>query len=111
MTAEEQLAAWAAAPNDEVFITVRDIGNAVEAPYVIGRLKAGDALAALQGKIGALPGIARDVLARFYERTGSRDSMRVTEINGVTCVIVEGRAPNPAHTPYTMLLSAVAAFS
>lgn len=111
MTAEEQLAAWAAASNDDVFITVRDIGTPADAPYVVGRLKAGDALAALQGKISALPVIARDVLARFYEPTGSRDSMRVSEINGVTCVIVEGRAPNPAHTPYTMLLSPVSAFS
>jgi len=127
MTAEEQLALWAAAPNDELFVSASmssddrifatddrifatgSLGSA-DKPYIVARMSAGDALARLQGK-GAANGVARDVLARFGQRVDPANSMRVREIQGVTCVIVEGRSPGLSHAPFRLLLSPVEAFS
>lgn len=123
MTAEEQLAVWAAAPNDEVFVALQSPQNAAifavggginlaDKPHVVGRIRAGDALARLFPEKGSAPNsMARDVLARFLKRADPANSMRVGEIKGVTCVIVEVRLPAAPHAPFRLLLSPVEAFS
>jgi hypothetical protein len=118
MTANEQLAIWAAAPNDEVFIWMQPPTDEemffnrgfVEKPYQIGRMRAADVLAAFNTTATATNSIARDVLARFQSRPDAANSMRVDEIKGVACVIVEGKSPVSPHAPYRVLLSSVASF-
>ncbi len=123
MTAEEQLVVWAAAPNDEVFVglqypqsdaivTVGGGMSSAENPCVVGRIRARDALARFFPETGSNPnGMARDVLARFLQRADVANSIQVGEINGVTCVVVEGQSPVAPHAPFRILLSPVAAFS
>ncbi len=117
MTATEQLAIWAAAPNDEVFVWMQSPKNEeiffhrgfVDRPYQIGRMRAADVLAAFQ-RTTAATSIARDVLARFQSRPDAANSMWVDEIKGVACVILEGKSPVSPHAPYRVLLSSVASF-
>lgn len=123
MTAVEQLAVWAAAPNDEVFVglqfpqsdaifTVGGGNSSADNPCVVGRIKAKDALARLFPEKGAAPNsMARDVLARFLKRDDAANSIEVGEIKGVTCVIAEVRLPVAPHAPFRLLLSPVEAFS
>jgi hypothetical protein len=119
MTATEQLAIWAAAPNDEVFVWMQypnndqmfgGIGSGDE-PNALGRLRARDVLAAFQRTSGGSSRIARDVLARFQSTPDVANSMRVDEIKGVRCVILEGKSPVTPHAPYRVLLSSVASFT
>jgi hypothetical protein len=123
MTAEEQLAVWAGAPNDEVFVALQypqndaiftvGVGfNLADKPHVVGRIRAGDALAKLFPEKGSAPNsMARDVLARFLKRADAANSIEVGEIKGVTCVIVEAQLPVAPHAPFRLLLSPVEAFS
>ncbi|HTZ55269.1 MAG TPA: hypothetical protein VMB20_09410 [Candidatus Acidoferrum sp.] len=124
MTAVEQLAVWAAASNDEVFVALQQhprddaifaVGGGInlgDKPHVVGRIKAGDALARLFPEKGSAPNsIARDVLARFLKRDDAANSIQVGEIRGVTCVIVEVRLPVAPDAPFRLLLSPVEAFS
>lgn len=123
MTAEEQLAAWAAAPNDEVFVALQypqndaivTVGGGIsraDNPRVVGRITARDALARFFPEKGSNPNsMARDVLARFLKRADAANSVKVGEIKGVTCVIVEGQSPVAPHSPFRLLLSSVEAFS
>jgi len=117
MTATEQLSIWAAAPNDEIFVWMQypkheEIffnGGFGDRPYEVGRMRAGDVLAAFQ-RTTATSSIARDVLARFQSRPDAAKSMRVDEIKGVACVILEGKSPVSPHAPYRVLLSSVESF-
>lgn len=119
MTATEQLAIWAAAPNDEVFVWMQYPKNGEiffnrgfsEKPYQVGRMRAGDVLAAFQRTANATNRVASDVLARFQKMTDGGNSMRVDEIKGIACVIVEGNSPVSPHSPYRVLLSSVESFS
>lgn len=123
MTAVEQLAVWAAAPNDELFVglqypqndTVLTVGagvNSADNPHIVGRMKAGDAITRLFPQNDSDPNsMAREVLARFLKRDDPANSIEVSEIKGVTCVIVEVRLPVAPHAPYRLLLSPVATFS
>jgi hypothetical protein len=88
MTATEQLAIWAAAPNDEVFVWMESptdeelyLNRGFSEPHKLSRMRAGDVLAA-------------------FERAPS-----------VACVIVEGKSPVFPHSPYRLLFSSVASFT
>jgi hypothetical protein len=119
MTATEQLAIWAAAPNDEIFVWMQYpksdqtfLGVSFgDEPSELGRLRAGDVLAAFQRTAGGSSRIASDVLARFQNITATAKTTRVDEINGVACVILEGKSPVSPHSPYRVLLSSVASFT
>jgi len=123
MTAVEQLAAWAAAPNDEVFVGLQfpqndaifTVGGSISStdnPRVVGRIRARDALARLFPEKGSAPNsMARDVLARFLKVEDTANSIEVSEVKGVTCVIVEVRLPAAPGAPFRLLLSPVEAFS
>jgi hypothetical protein len=107
MTATEQLAIWAAAPDDEVFVWMQY----PKSDQTFGRMRARDVLAAFQRTAGGSRRIAREVLARFQNITAAANTMRVDEINGVACVIVEGTWPVSPHSPYRVLFSSVASFT
>jgi len=124
MTAVEQLAVWAAAPNDELFVGLQypqndamfaigfGIVSPADKPHAVGRIKAADALTRLFPEKGSNPNsMAPDVLARFLKRDDAANSIRVGEIKGVPCVIVERRSPVAPHSPFRLLLSPVEAFS
>jgi hypothetical protein len=119
MTATEQLAIWAAAPNDEVFVWMQYpksdqtfVGFSFgDKPNELGRMRARDVLAAFQRTAGGSGRIARDVLARFQNLTAAANTTRVDEIKGIACVIVEGKSPVSPHSPYRVLLSSVASFT
>jgi hypothetical protein len=119
MTAVEQLAIWAAAPNDEVFVWLQypqdddvfvNLGSG-DKPYVFDRMRAGDFLSKFEKKPGAANSIARDVLARFQKQADAANSIRAEEIKGIACVIVEGKSPVSPHAPYRLLLSSVESFT
>jgi len=84
--------------------------GAFRLPIAVGRMRAGDALAAFQKKAGAANSIARNVLARFLKKSDAANSMRADEIKGVACVIVEGNSPVSPNLPYRLLLSPVEPF-
>jgi hypothetical protein len=73
MTATEQLAIWAAAKNDEVFVWMQYpkdgemfVGFGFgDNSNELGRMRARDVLAAFQRTAGGSSRVARDVLARF----------------------------------------------
>ena len=118
MTAVEQLAIWAAAPNDEIFVWLQypqdddvfiNLGSG-DKPYVFDRMRAGDFLSKFEKKPGAANSIARDVLARFQKKADAANNIRAEEIKGIACVIVEGNSPVSPHSPYRLLLSSVESF-
>jgi hypothetical protein len=118
MTATEQLAIWAAAPNDEVFVWMESptneevfVNRGFGEPHQLGRMRAGDVLAAFERAPNASQHIARDVLSRFQNVADAGNKMRVDEIKGIPCVIVEGKSPISPHSPYRVLFSSVASFT
>jgi hypothetical protein len=81
MTATEQLALWAdASDNILVGVTYDD------KPYVVQQIKASEAI------VG------------FARQTALINVARVAELNGVTCIVVEGRFPE-AGPSYRAILS------
>jgi hypothetical protein len=118
MTALEQLAIWAAAPNDEVFawldypqdhdvfVRLRSAGK----PHVVSRFRAADFLSAFQHQADRETGVAATVLARFQEKASPANTMRVGDIKGIACVILEGNSPLTPHVPYRLILSSVEPF-
>jgi hypothetical protein len=118
MTATEQLAIWAAAPNDEVFVWMESprneeffVNRGFSEPHQLGRMRAGDVLAAFERAPHASQRIARDVLSRFQNVADAANTMRVDEIKGIACVIVEGKSPVSPHSPYRVRFSSVASFT
>ena len=118
MTATEQLAIWAAAPNDEIFVWMESptdeelyLNRGFSEPHKLSRMRAGDVLAAFERAPSASQRIARDVLSRFQNVADAENTMRVDEIKGVACVIVEGKSPVFPHSPYRLLFSSVASFT
>jgi hypothetical protein len=118
MTPEEQLAIWAANPNDEVFVWVdypqndeiRTAFGLGDKPCALGRINARVALDGFRNQSRSGARIAANVLAQFQKLRDTANSSRVVEIKGVACVLVEGRSPVSPHSPYRVLLSSITAF-
>jgi hypothetical protein len=119
MTALEQLAIWAAAPNDDVFAWLdypQDHAVFVRLcsagkPRVVSRFRAADFLRALQHQADRENSVVANVLARFADKASPANSMRAGEIKGIACVILEGNSPLTPHVPYRLVLSSVEPFT
>jgi hypothetical protein len=88
MTASEQLSIWAADPKHDLLVGI----TYDEKPYVVERIK------------------ARDALVGLDRWKAEINVARVAELNGVTCIIVEGRVPDRPQAAFRVVLSAAEPF-
>ncbi len=111
MTVAEQLSIWAASPGGEILMGI----TYDDKPYVVQRMKARDALAGFERLRGNRPDRVmqaaweRAALAGFERRNADIDVARVADLNGVTCVVIEGRLSGP-DTTYRAVLSSAEPF-